>query len=217
MRRRRAAITARETWITGPSAYFARAINSQAGMALITPRVERIIDLLDLGPGRRYLDIGCGTAAFADLIAQRAGLKESPVTVDLASGLGPVEVLGWPEKLPFRDESFDSITSLYFMHRFDDDVCRAFADEIGRILAPGGTALILEVAPVRNTYLNRLHERVMGLGCAEVDLRGWGRLAALFTEAGFDGIDLVNVGPFIVPPIPRVGVLLRKASLQAPV
>ena len=44
-----------------------------------------------------------------------------------------------------------------------------------------------------------------------VDLRGWGRLAALFTEVGFDAIDLVNVGPFLLPPIPRVGVLLRRA------
>lgn len=211
MRRRRAAITARETWISGASAYAARAINSQSAMALITPRIQRIIDLLDLCPGKRYLDIGCGTAAFADAIAQKAGLTESPVTVDIAGGLGPVEVVGWPEKLPFRDNAFDCITSLYFMHRFDDDVCRAFADEIGRVLAPGGSALVLEVAPVRNQVLNRLHERIMGLGCAEVDLRGWGRLAALFTEAGFDGIDLVNVGPFIVPPAPRVGVLLRKA------
>jgi SAM-dependent methyltransferase len=212
MRRRRAAITARETWITGASSYAARAINSQAAMALITPRVQRIVDLLDLCPGRRYLDIGCGTAAFADLIAQKAGLTESPVTVDLVGGLGPVEVLGWPEKLPFRDESFDCITSFYFMRRFDDDVCRAYADEIGRILAPGGSALIIEVAPVRNGYLNRAHEWLLRRGCAEVDLRGWGRLAALFTEAGFDGIDLVNVGPFLLPPIPRVGVQLRKAE-----
>ncbi|MEO8541860.1 MAG: methyltransferase domain-containing protein [bacterium] len=211
MRRRRAAITAREKWVTGTSAYLARAFNSQAGMALITPRVQRIIDLLDLCPGRRYLDIGCGTAGFADLIAQKAGLTESPVTVDLVGGLGPVEVLGWPEKLPFRDESFDCITTFYFMRRFDDDVCRAFADEIGRVLAPGGSALVIEVSPVRSRWLNRIHERLMGSGCAEVDLRGWGRLAALFTEAGLDGIDLVNVGPFILPPVPRVGVLLRKA------
>lgn len=210
MRRRRAAISSREAWISGPSAYVAQAINSQSGMALVTPRVQRIIDLLDLCPGRRYLDIGCGTGAFADLIAQKAGLMEPPVTVDLAAGPGPVDITGWPEKLPFRDASFDCITSLYFLRRFDDDVCRAFADEIGRILAPGGSALVVEVAPVRNLLLNRLHARLLSFGCAEVDLRGWGRLAALFTEAGFDGIDLVNVGPFIVPPVPRVGVLLRR-------
>jgi SAM-dependent methyltransferase len=212
MRRRRAAITAREKWISGSSAYLARAINSQPAMALITPRVARVIDLLDLCPGRRYLDIGCGTAAYADILAQKAGLTESPVTLDLVGGIGPVEILGWPERLPFRDGSFDCISCFYFMRRFDDDVCRAFADEIGRVLAPGGSALILEVAPVQNGLLNRFHQWLLGAGCAEVDLRGWGRLAALFTEAGFDGIDLVNAGPYLLPPIPRVGVLLRKAE-----
>lgn len=211
MRRRRAAIVARERWVSGVSSYAARAFNSQPAMALWTPRVQRIIELLDLCPGRRYLDIGCGTAQFADLIARRAGLELPPVTLDLVPEQRSVDVTGWPEKLPFADESFDSVTSLYFLRRFDDDVCRAFATEIGRILAPGGSALILEFAPVRNTALNRVHERLAGFGCAQVDLRGWGRLAALFTEAGFDGIDLVSLGPFVFPPIPRVGVLLRRA------
>jgi len=211
MRRRRAAITAREQWISGKSAYVARAVNSQSAMALATPRVQRIIELLELSPGRSYLDIGCGTAAFAHLVAAKAGLEEAPVTLDIAGGLGPVEVTGWPERLPFRDESFDCITSLYFIRRFDDDVCRAYAEEIGRVLSPGGCALILEVAPMRSSWLNRLHERVLGFGCGDVDLRGWGRLAALYTEAGFDRIDLVNLGPFLLPPIPRVGVLVRKA------
>ena len=210
MRRRRAAITARERWTTGGTSYLARAINSQAGMALVTPRVQRVIDLLELAPGKRYLDIGCGTGAFADLVANRAGLEEPPITLDIVGHPGPVDLTGWPEKLPFRDESFDCITSFYFLRRFDDDVCRNFATEIGRLLAPGGSALVLEIAPMRSSVLNRLHERLVGFGCAEVDLRGWGRLAALYTEAGFDGIDLVNVGPFLVPPIPRVGVLLRR-------
>ena len=53
MRRRRASITARERWATGPSSYIANALNSQAGMALATSRVRRIIDLIDLCPGRR--------------------------------------------------------------------------------------------------------------------------------------------------------------------
>lgn len=211
MRRRRAAITAREQWTTGKSSYVARALNSQAAMALATPRVQRIIELLELRAGRRYLDIGCGTGAFADLIAQKAGLQEPPITMDLVGAPGGCDLTGWPEKLPFADGSFDCVTSFYFLRRFDDDVCRAFADELGRILAPGGSALILEVAPVRSRILHRLHERLLGFGCNEVDLRGWGRLAALYTEAGFDGIDLVNIGPFLVPPIPRVGVLLRRA------
>lgn len=212
MRRRRASITARERWASGASSYVANALNSQAGMALATSRVQRVIDLIDLCPGRRYLDVGCGTSAYADLVAQKAGLEEPPITLDLVGEANAgIDITGWPEKLPFRDASFDCITSLYFLRRFDDDVCRAFAEEIGRILAPGGSALVLEFAPVRSRLLNAAHERLVGFGCAEVDLRGWGRLAALFTEAGFDAIDHVNVGPFVLPPIPRVGVLLRRA------
>ncbi len=215
MRRRRASIIAREKWATGHSSYLARMLNSQAGMALATSRVQRVIDLLDLCPGRRYLDIGCGTGAYADLVAQKAGLEEPPVTMDLVGQMnGAVDLTGWPEKLPFGDASFDCITSLYFLRRFDDDVCRAYAQEIGRVLAPGGSALMLEFAPVRSGILNRFHERLVSFGCAEVDLRGWGRLAALYTEAGFDAIDRVNVGPFVLPPIPRVGVLLRRAPEQ---
>ena len=73
---------------------------------------------------------------------------------------------------------------------------------------------MVEVAPVRNPILNRLHKNLLSGGCAEVDLRGWGRLAALFTECGFDAIDLVNIGPFILPPIPRIAVLARRRSTE---
>lgn len=212
MRRRRAAREARERWVFGRTAPIARALNSQAAMAAITPRVERVISLLALGAGRRYLDIGCGTAAYAHLLAQRAGLDEPPVTVDLVPGPGPVDLLGWPEKLPFRDSSFDSISSFYFLRRFDDDVTHAFARELRRILAPGGSALVMDFAPVKSDRLTWLHSRLLKPGCAQVDLRGWGRLAALFTEVGFDAIDLVNAGPFVFPPMPRVAVLLRVAE-----
>jgi SAM-dependent methyltransferase len=207
MRRRRSAISLRSEWAARP---WTKAINSQAGMALITPRVERLISLLELGPGKRYVDIGCGTAAFAHLLASRAGCDAPPVTLDLAPGPGPVDAIAWPERLPFADGSVDCLTSLYFIRRFDDDVVHGFGGEIARILAPGGAALLLEVAPMKNSRLDSLHRRLLRGGCAEVDLRGWGRLAALFTECGFDAIDLVNTGPFILPPIPRVGVLLRR-------
>lgn len=210
MRRRRGVRLARFDWVNGRSAPIARFLNSQAGMAAMTPRVGRIIELLDLAPGKRYLDIGCGTAPFAHLIAARAGMDEPPYTLDLLGGAA-VDAVAWPEHLPLRDESFDAITCLYFMRRFDDDVAHGFAGELARILAPGGRALVIEVAPVKNASIERLHRRLLSAGCAEVDLRGWGRLAALFTECGFDAIDLVNVGPFLLPPIPRVGVLLRRA------
>lgn len=211
MRRRRAVREKRWRWVFGRTETLARIINSQTAMAAVTPRVQRIMSLLDLAPGRRYLDIGCGTSAFAHLLAARAGMDEPPVTMDLVPGPGPVEIVAAPEHLPFADESFDCITSLYYIRRFDDDAVHAFGNELRRILAPGGSILVLEVAPVKFGLLNRLHGKLLSFGCTNVDLRGWGRLAALFTEVGFDGIDLVNVGPFLFPPVPRVGILLRRS------
>lgn len=215
MRRRRSTRQARERWVFGKTAPIARLVASQPVQAMLTPRPARIVDLIELAPGKRYLDIGCGTGAYAYLLANRAGLQEPPVTVDLAAGPFPVDMVAAPEHLPFADASFDCITNFYYIRRFDDDAIFAFARELRRILAPGGSALVMEVAPVENGPLNRFHTLLMRAGCVTADLRGWGRLAALFTEAGFDAIDLVNAGPFLVPPIPRVGVLLRLADAPA--
>ncbi|MCA9832302.1 MAG: methyltransferase domain-containing protein [Dehalococcoidia bacterium] len=207
-RRRKTIVGVRQSWARTP---WARLVNSQEVQALVTPRAERIIQLIDLAPGRRYVDFGCGTAAFAHLLARKAGLDEPPLTLDLAPGPGPVDAIAWPADLPLASKSVDCLTSLYFARRFDDDNLHAYGREIARVLAPGGAALLLEVAPVRARWLDRLHHQLLSPGCAHVDLRGWGRMAALLTEAGFDAIDLVNVGPFLFPPIPRVGVLLRRA------
>lgn len=179
--------------------------------ALVTPRADRIVRLLDLRPGKRYVDIGCGTAEFARLLAARAGCDQAPICLDLATGATPIDAIAWPEKLPLRDASVDCFTSLGFIRRFDDDVLHAFGNEIARLLAPGGIGLVMEISPVKHAGLERIHRKLLSPGCAAVDLRGWGRLAALFTECGFDAIDLVHLGPYLLPPIPRTAVVLRRA------
>src|SRR5690606_11382265 len=110
MRRRRGMRQARGQWVYGMWGPVARLVGSQAAFAAAYPRTERILDLLELAPGRRYLDVGCGTASFAHLLARTAGMDEAPVSVDFAAEPGPVDAIAWPEKLPFADNSFDAIT-----------------------------------------------------------------------------------------------------------
>lgn len=211
IRRRRGTIEARRAL---RERAWGRALESQVAQAALAPRVARVVELLEMRAGRRYVDIGCGSATLAHVIAARAGLARPPLTLDLGAAPG-VDAIAWPEQLPLADASVDALTCLYFVRRLDDDVLYNFAGEIARVLAPGGRALLVEFGPVRSASLDRLHRRLVSAGTAAVDLRGWGRLAALFTERGFDSIELVNVGPFVLPPIPRVAVLLQRAPTPA--
>ncbi len=210
IRRRRDAISARERWLAGPQAA-RRAFDSASGRALLFPRAEKMVELLQLDTARTYLDVSLGGGGFAQLLARGAGSPARPVVLDVAAAGDSVDLVAWPEQLPFRDASFDAVTVLHVLRALDDDAVHGFAEELSRILAPGGAGLIVEFAPVRSGLLNDLHRRIVSGGCAEVDLRGWGRMAALLTECGFDAIDLVDLGPFALPPIPRVCVLVRRA------
>ncbi len=211
IRRRREAINARERWLGGPQAAFARALDSPAARAALFPRAPRMIELLQLDTARTYLDVSLGGGGFAEVLASAAGSPATPVVMDVSASGDAVDLVGWPERLPFRDASFDAITVLHVLRALDDDAVHGLAEELSRILAPGGAGLLVEFAPVRSGLLNDLHRRVVSGGCAEVDLRGWGRMAALLTECGFDAIDLVELGPFALPPIPRVCVLVRRS------
>jgi len=209
IRRRRDAISARERWLAGPQS-LARVLDSPAGRGLLFPRAEKMIEMLQLDTARTYLDVSMGGGGFAGLLAQAAGSPARPVVLDVSAAGDPVDLVAWPEQLPFRDASFDAVTVLHVLRALDDDAVHGFAEELSRILAPGGAGLIVEFAPVRWGPLNDFHRRIVSGGCAEVDLRGWGRMAALLTECGFDAIDLVELGPFALPPIPRVCVLVRR-------
>ena len=216
MRRRRSARQARERWALGPTRWLAGLTDSQTAWAARYPRIDRIIDLLELGPGKRYLDIGCGTGGFADMLATRAGMDDFPVCAGLAPEPG-TGLIAWPEQLPFADNAFDCVTSFHFLRRFDDDVYRAFAEELSRVLAPGGVAILADYAPVGGEWLNRLHRGLLRFDTAAPDLRGWGRISLLLTHCGFGAVNLVTLGPGILPPIPRVAIVLRHVPEPAAV
>lgn len=208
IRRRKAALNAQQKWSRYAKGVPSILAGTSIAKAMLIPRADEIIRLLGIGPGKSYVDIGCGTAAYARLLSTRANALP-PITVDLSQKSLP-NMLAWPEKLPFAADSFDCVTALHLVRRFEDDVVEAFASEIARILAPGGAAIVLEFGPVKSKKLNLLHKHLLSAGCSEVELRGWGRLGALFAEKGFASIELLELGPYVLPPIPRTAMLMKK-------
>lgn len=106
---------------------------------------ERFLADLDLQPGLRWLDVGCGTGALSNAIAGQAapsrlvGVDPSPEFLEVAAsridGVAELRV-GDGENLAFDESSFDVVVSglaLNFMPNPEDAI-----REWWRVTGPGG-------------------------------------------------------------------------------
>ncbi|MEO8456949.1 MAG: class I SAM-dependent methyltransferase [Chloroflexota bacterium] len=115
---------------------------------------DRMLDLAELAPGKRVLDVACGTGEPAIPAAERVAPDGFVLATDLAEEMLEVaremaKERGVPniefrvadgEQLPVDDGSFDAVTcrwGIMFMPRPD-----AFAKEAYRALKPGGRAVM---------------------------------------------------------------------------
>ena len=99
----------------------------------------------DIGrPQPRILDVGCGTGANLQMLAQfgdAEGVDVSTDALDFCRARGLAEVKqGAAENLPFADASFDMVTGLDVVEHLDDDV--AGLREMRRVLRPDGRAVL---------------------------------------------------------------------------
>ena len=109
--------------------------------------------------GGRVLDVGCGPGHLANRLARDhafdvTGLDLDPAMIARAranaeravpSERRPTFVGGGVAALPFPDASFDLVVSTLSMHHWAEPA--AGLAEIGRVLRPGGRALVWDIRP----------------------------------------------------------------------
>lgn len=93
--------------------------------------------------GARLLDCGCGTGYNLAMLAdygRPVGFDLTPAGLAFARGRGFPLARASITHLPFRDASFDVLTSFDVIQIVPDD--GAVLKEMARVLAPGGTAIV---------------------------------------------------------------------------
>ena len=110
----------------------------------------------NIQPGQQVLDLGCGTGTLAIMAKQAqpgaevAGLDADPDMLKVAkykSGLLGVPVkfdTGFTNHLPYPDESFDRILSSIMIHHLKTPDKIQTAQEVYRVLKPGGQLHIID-------------------------------------------------------------------------
>ena len=105
---------------------------------------------LDVAPGVRTLDLGCGPGAFSDLFeaGDYVGVDMNARYIDHArKHRKGAFVVGDARKVDLPDARFDQILIFGLLHHLPDEDVRAVLSESRRMLAPGGRILAIEDIP----------------------------------------------------------------------
>ena len=112
--------------------------------AILESFMEKIVSKITNPESQtRILDVGCGTGANLEMLAQfgeSEGVDVSDDALEFCRTKGLKVHKGLAEKLPFADESFDVVTALDVVEHLDDDVTGL--REMNRVLKSGGRTLI---------------------------------------------------------------------------
>lgn len=148
-----------------------------------------------LGPGQRFVDLGCGTGRWTIPLAERTGCEA--VGVDNSEAMlekarakdagGRVQwMLGDVEQLELQPGSFDCALMCLMMHHLEDHA-GTFRGVL-RILRPGGVFLIRQgtLEQIINDPIHRFFPEALTIDRRRTPLRP--EIEWWLTEAGFDPV-----------------------------
>lgn len=158
---------------------------------------RRLLELALAEPVQRVLDLGCGTGTLAIATKQArpeaevAGLDGDPAILRRArekAAAAGVEIEfreGLADELPFEEDSFDLVLSTLFFHHLGAATKRRAANEIARVLKPGGALHVADWGPPQDRLMALASLSIRTLDGFEPTRENFaGALPAIFADAG---------------------------------
>jgi ubiquinone/menaquinone biosynthesis C-methylase UbiE len=156
--------------------------------------ISTCVRLVELEPGARIADLGCGSGIFTALLRQQGydpvGLDISPKLVSLARANYPdIEFLeGDVENLPFPDDSLDAVLLSGLVHHLPDP--SRCAGEVFRVLKKGTSFVAFDpnrMNPFMYLYRDRSSPLYSSVGVTENERPVLAnQVAQVFRLAGFN-------------------------------
>lgn len=158
-------------------------MNEIMSMGMIVGWHRFMLDKAEPIRGKKCIDIGTGTGEIAFLVAERAGPEGDVTGVDITPKMLELAQAKMKDRNPpkpinfvtgdalnlkdFKDGTFDLVTSGYMLRNVCD--IQKAIDEMHRVLAPGGKAVVAELSKPSNRVIRvfydiYLNQRVKRLG-----------------------------------------------------
>lgn len=166
-------------------------------LRLVFPEQKVKRQIVDrVGDANTLLDLGCGTGTLvlmlqhANPVAQVIGIDVDRSILNTAQSKIQQGPAPWPAlvqgsaiSLPFEDSSLECVVTSFVIHHLTTENKLAAFRECFRILRPGCSLLVADIAPPRDTYA-RVVSLILHL-LEDLDDNLHGRLPNLIAQAGF--------------------------------
>lgn len=228
MKDERLAIRARDAWLGHPTFTSLDGLSSLAGLAALFPGVNHLVEaaayrlphILQLEPSDRVVQIGCGAGVLLRSLHAQVGFEVPPLGLESSSqalrvgmrlgGAAAIQMAAAAATaLPLADESATVVLCGHTANRLTDAALYALYLEVRRVLRPGGRFLLWDFGPAAGLP-GRVTRWLLARGGVPRHLRSYADYAYLASECRFGWLKRVDLKPFLLPPVPRVSVLLTK-------